>query len=328
MSMVFKHYPEGGSEMLLALALADFSNDTGTQIYPSVAALAKKTRQSIRSVQYQLQKMIANGFLTLVEAGGREGKKYRANEYRINLSFFQEITAKNEAEIRGAKVAPLPATQADTSDTGRGATFAPLKSSENDDISARGAIWRNQGCNLAQSGVQSGAIRGAIATAPQPPYTTTITTTTVLPGSEKSDLAEAESPPEETVVVVDDLIFPPQTTQEQRKAIVSEFERIGLGTNDWQAILDELHGAQLSRTIKNPIGYARSMACRAAARQFHLEAGEGIAKQREMLRHLEATDETNTHPADQQSDDPSKLPFGIRSALERIRSNKLREASK
>jgi len=42
MSMVFKHYPEGGSEMLLALALADFSNDTGTQIYPSVAALAKK----------------------------------------------------------------------------------------------------------------------------------------------------------------------------------------------------------------------------------------------------------------------------------------------
>ena len=274
MSMVFEHYPEGGSEMLLALALADFSNDDGTQIYPSVAALAKKTRQSIRSVQYQLQKMITNGFLTLVEAGGREGKKYRANEYRINLSFFQEITAKNEAEIRGAKVAPLPATQADTSDTGRGATFAPLKSSENDDISARGAIWRNQGCNLAQSGVQSGAIRGAIAIAPQPPYTTIITTTTTTTSS-----SSKESNP--VVVVVNDLIFPPQTPQAERDSIQAVLVSTGVGEEFWQQLVDELIGARMHRAISNPAGYIRGMAERAMSGTFTPEMGVGVANARE-----------------------------------------------
>ena len=57
MSMVFEHYPEGGGEMLLALALADFSDDDGGKVFPSITSLAKKTRQSERSVQYQLRRM-------------------------------------------------------------------------------------------------------------------------------------------------------------------------------------------------------------------------------------------------------------------------------
>jgi hypothetical protein len=100
MSKVFDFYPCGGGEMLLALSLADFAADDGGQIFPSVKTLAKKTRQSERTVQYQLRAMEKNGFISMVErnAGGRiTGKKYRTSEYRINLGFFD----------KGAEIAPL-----------------------------------------------------------------------------------------------------------------------------------------------------------------------------------------------------------------------------
>ena len=60
-SEVFARYPNGGGEMLLALALADHASDDGTRVYPSVKALAEKTRQSERTVQYQLRAMEAAG---------------------------------------------------------------------------------------------------------------------------------------------------------------------------------------------------------------------------------------------------------------------------
>lgn len=69
MGMVFDRYPNGGGEMILALALADHSSDDGTGIYPSVASLAEKTRQSVRAVQYQLRGMEKAGWLILVNAG-------------------------------------------------------------------------------------------------------------------------------------------------------------------------------------------------------------------------------------------------------------------
>ena len=40
MNKVFQRYPNGGGEMLLALALADHADDYGTSIYPSVKKLA------------------------------------------------------------------------------------------------------------------------------------------------------------------------------------------------------------------------------------------------------------------------------------------------
>jgi hypothetical protein len=67
MSKVFDMYPSGGGEMLLALSLADFADDDGEKIFPSVATLARKTRQSERSIQYQLRKMEKIGFISVVQ---------------------------------------------------------------------------------------------------------------------------------------------------------------------------------------------------------------------------------------------------------------------
>lgn len=94
MAMVFDRYPNGSGEMLLALALADHAHDDGTHIYPSIKQLAKKTRQSERSVQYQLRKMEKSGWL-LLENSGNGGRNMR-RKYSINSLW-----------IKGAEIAPL-----------------------------------------------------------------------------------------------------------------------------------------------------------------------------------------------------------------------------
>ena len=94
MTAVFERYPNGGGEMLLALSLADHSHDDGTHIFPSVQTLSKKTRQSERSVQYQLRSMEQSGWLVLVS--GEFGGRGKCREYRINPDW-----------IKGAEIAPF-----------------------------------------------------------------------------------------------------------------------------------------------------------------------------------------------------------------------------
>nr|WP_312354374.1 helix-turn-helix domain-containing protein [Stenotrophomonas pavanii] len=132
--MVFDRYPNGGGEMLLALALADHAHDDGTHIFPSIARLAEKTRQSERSVQYQLRRMEQSGWLVLVNAGigGRRsgfGEGGRTRQYRINPEW-----------MKGADIAPF----------------------------SKGAKQALEGCKTTQERVQNGVEKGATAIAPEP----------------------------------------------------------------------------------------------------------------------------------------------------------------
>ena len=120
MTAVFERYPNGGGEMLLALALADHASDDGSRVFPSVKALSDKTRQSERTVQYQLRRMEESGWLILVGAGN--GGRSMAREYRISLDW-----------IKGADIAPIQ----------KGAT---------DDI--KGATTGSKGCNPTHERVQ------------------------------------------------------------------------------------------------------------------------------------------------------------------------------
>ena len=94
MTAVFDRYPNGGGEMLLALALADHASDDGTRVYPSIKALAEKTRQSERTIQYQLRRMEESGWLILVNAGN--GGRSMTSEDRISPEW-----------IKGAEIAPI-----------------------------------------------------------------------------------------------------------------------------------------------------------------------------------------------------------------------------
>lgn len=131
MSMVFDRYPDGGGEMLLALALADHASDDGKKVFPSIKALAEKTRQSERSVQYQLRKMELAGWLILVNSGN--GGRNQRREYVISPAW-----------LKGAEIAPI---QKGAIDDTKGAETAPF----ND---LKGATDDAKGCNQQQERVQ------------------------------------------------------------------------------------------------------------------------------------------------------------------------------
>lgn len=139
MTMVFKRYPNGGGEMLLALALADHAHDDGSHIFPSVEYLADKTRQSVRAVQYQLKKMRDCGWLIRVSAG--HGGRSQVTEYQISAEWIAggaiEGLEDHAGNSSNAKFAPF------TDDGEKGA---------NDDIkganeSTKGAKHDSKGCN-------------------------------------------------------------------------------------------------------------------------------------------------------------------------------------
>ena len=63
MSQVWAGSQHKGAALLLMLALADFAHDDGTNAYPSVATLARKTRMSDRQVQRLIQQCERSGEL-------------------------------------------------------------------------------------------------------------------------------------------------------------------------------------------------------------------------------------------------------------------------
>lgn len=138
MSMVFERYPNGGGEMLLALALADHAHDDGSNIYPSIQLLAFKTRQSVRAVQYQLRRMEQTGWLELVNSGN--GGRNQHREYRIKLAW-----------IKGEEIAPIKISDDDHLND---ADIAPLKNE-------KGATDDTKGCNSEHERVQSTTLKGA-----------------------------------------------------------------------------------------------------------------------------------------------------------------------
>ncbi len=131
-TMVWDRYPGEDHELLLALKLADFCDDNGEHIFPSIETMAEKTRRSARAVQYQIKAMVERGWLILV--ANASGGRGRACEYRINPEW-----------IKGAELAPIPAGS-------KGATDAPnkkgatgSKKGATDDV--KGAMSDTKGCN-------------------------------------------------------------------------------------------------------------------------------------------------------------------------------------
>ncbi|MEX3961051.1 helix-turn-helix domain-containing protein [Paraburkholderia sp. EG286B] len=133
MDKVWDRYPEGGGELNLALKLADYADDDGTHIFPSIETMAAKTRQSERAVQYQIKRMVKRGWLILVanEGGGRG----RAREYRISPEW-----------LKGADLAPISVGP-------KGEESAPNGKGANGD--AKGAIGDVKGANESAKGCKA-----------------------------------------------------------------------------------------------------------------------------------------------------------------------------
>lgn len=81
MTTVWDKSQHSGSNLLMLLAIADFSDDDG-RAYPSVGTLARKCRMKERNAQYILSELIASGELTTQRGNGPRG----CNVYKIKLA--------------------------------------------------------------------------------------------------------------------------------------------------------------------------------------------------------------------------------------------------
>lgn len=93
--IIWDYYPNGGGELLTALALADHANHEGGSIFPTIATVARMTRQDRRTVQRHVRSMIESGWLEVVERGvGRANTtKYRIPLERIGPLWPEEKVA-------------------------------------------------------------------------------------------------------------------------------------------------------------------------------------------------------------------------------------------
>lgn len=96
-SLVWKHYPGAGNELLLALRLADHCNDLGEGIFAKVRTLAAATRQSERNVKRQLGSMVSSGWLVVSKHA--EGGRGHAREFSVNPSWLANPTLKLDGSM-------------------------------------------------------------------------------------------------------------------------------------------------------------------------------------------------------------------------------------
>src|SRR4051812_12180447 len=73
MRAVWELFTRGGSEKLVLLALADWADDDGASLYPSMAAIARKASMSVCQARRIVRGLIDEGLLEVVAnaAGGR-----------------------------------------------------------------------------------------------------------------------------------------------------------------------------------------------------------------------------------------------------------------
>lgn len=84
MAMVWDKSPASGSELLCLLAMADWANDQGGSLHPSVLTLAHKIRISESQTRRILHKFIEQGFLSVV-GNAQGGKPGASRRYQINV---------------------------------------------------------------------------------------------------------------------------------------------------------------------------------------------------------------------------------------------------
>ena len=88
MDLVWRNFPGGGSDLLAMLALADWCNDDGGSLHPSIAAVARRIRKSESQARRSVRKLMTNDWVIVVgnQFGGAPGttRQYRLNVEKLN----------------------------------------------------------------------------------------------------------------------------------------------------------------------------------------------------------------------------------------------------
>jgi hypothetical protein len=118
MSRLFKMNLGGCNRKLLAVRLADFADDEGRGIYPSVARMAAETELSERTVQRILSEFVQEGILVIVR--GATGRPGIANAYDFDMdrlfSYKADKTGDTVSPVENAETGDNPAETGVTGD--------------------------------------------------------------------------------------------------------------------------------------------------------------------------------------------------------------------
>lgn len=118
MSRIFRQPMGGANRKALAVRLADFADDDGRGIFPSVDRLAVETELSVRTVQRLMGEFVEEGILVLVKkASGRPGE---TNRYDFDLSrlFAPRVAQENNPTVEQTGVTVSPLSEGKTGVTG------------------------------------------------------------------------------------------------------------------------------------------------------------------------------------------------------------------
>lgn len=124
---MLRHSPvDTAGHRLVLIALADKANDDGTGAYPSVATLARETRQSERNVQYALRALEQGGHIAAAGTSPHRTKAWRVEMPRESYhaaSWPADADAKAPTSRDAKSAPPQPGRAQNTTD--EGATVAP-----------------------------------------------------------------------------------------------------------------------------------------------------------------------------------------------------------
>lgn len=88
------------TKKLALLALADWANDEGGSLYPSIAAIAARCSVSERTVQRILRDLAEDGWLRVV--GNENGGRRKTRRYQLNA-----VRISSGGIVKGAKLSPF-----------------------------------------------------------------------------------------------------------------------------------------------------------------------------------------------------------------------------
>lgn len=117
MSRIFRQPMGGANRKALAVRLADFADDEGRGIFPSIDRLAAETELSVRTVQRLMADFVQEGILVLVKkASGRPGETNRYDFDLVRL-FAAPAPQENNPVVEQTGVTVSPVSGASTGDT-------------------------------------------------------------------------------------------------------------------------------------------------------------------------------------------------------------------
>lgn len=105
-TLAWKNYSGGSAELFVLIALADWCDDEGGRLYPSIKAVAKKCRLSESQARRSIRKLMDQGYLSVIKNhdGGRnsETRHYQINLIRLSVprGVSEELANSAIAKIR------------------------------------------------------------------------------------------------------------------------------------------------------------------------------------------------------------------------------------